>query len=363
MKLRKIVAGLLVVGIVVVGISKVRGLYTGNAAVPNSVEKSVAVAIVTLGNLANNITLSAELKPFQETDIHAKIAGYLKKLTVDIGDKVVAGQVIATLDIDELKDDLARATAVYNDAKLDYDRISSVIKQHPNLLAQEDVDKAKSAYEMAKANQDKAKTLFEYATISAPFAGVITKRYVDVGAMIQAGSSQAMPIVHIADNTKLRLIFPVPESVVPQIKVGNPVAVTVAATGQNIDGKITRIANKVDSSTRTMETEVDIDNQDQRITAGMYAAVKVALEQKNAVLTLPIQAVSSTDKPNVWLVNEQHEIEEKPVTLGLRTADKVEILSGLKENEQVVFGSRGAFSVGMKVEPKIMANNNDKKLD
>lgn len=321
-------------------------------------EKTAAVAVATRGDLASQITLSAEFRPYQQADLHAKVAGYLKDITVDIGDQVKAGQTIATLDTEELKSDFNRAQADYHNAKLDYDRVSEVVKRRPGLLAQADVDKAQSTYEMAKANMERAKTFFDYATITVPFDGIVTKRYVDPGAMIQASTSsstQTLPIVHIADNTKLRLGFAVPESAVPLIHVGTPVTLTVQATGQVIDAQIARITGKIDSATRTMETEVDIDNKDRRITPGMYASVAVELEQKNNVLTLPVQAVSMGDKPNVWVVNARDEIEERPVTTGLQTANKVEILQGLNEGDQAIFGSRGSLSIGMKVTPKSVA--------
>lgn len=316
--------------------------------------KPAAVAIAAKADLASQITLSAEFRPFEEADLHAKVAGYLKDITVDIGDQVKAGQVIATLDIDELKADFNRAQADYHNAKLDYDRISEVVKRKPGLLAQADVDKAQATYEMAKANMERAKTFFDYATITVPFDGVITKRYVDPGALIQASTSsstQTLPLVHVAKNTMLRLDFPVPEAAVPQIHIGTPVQVTVQATGQVIDAKVIRTTGKIDSATRTMETEVDINNKDLRITPGMYASVMIDLETKNNVLTLPVQAVSMGDKPNVWLVNAQGEVDEHPVTVGLQTASKVEILQGLKEGDRVIFGSRSALSVGMKVTP------------
>ncbi|MBV8938461.1 MAG: efflux RND transporter periplasmic adaptor subunit [Alphaproteobacteria bacterium] len=346
----------------VVAVLKLATTFPTHASLPKPDGKPVAVATVTRGNLTRRLTLSAELRPFEEADLHAKIAGFLKTITVDIGDQVRAGQVIATLDIDELKDDLARSNAAYRDAKLDYDRVSAVIRKRPGLLAQEEVDKAQAAYEMAKANQQKARTLLEYATITAPFDGVVTKRFADPGALIQAGvnsSTQAMPVVHLADNTKLRLVFPVPESAVPYVRVGTPVEVTVQSTGQTMKSAVARIAGNVDSATRTMETEVDLDNRDRRITPGMYASVAIDLERKDAVPSLPVQAIAGGDKPNVWRVNDKNEIEEIPVALGLQTADKVEILNGAGEGDRVVFGSRGALAVGMKVEAKPIAEKRD----
>ncbi len=319
--------------------------------------KLVATAKVTRGDLARFVTISGELKPYQEIDLHAKVAGYLKYLTVDIGDQVKAGEVIAKIDTDELKADYENATAAYQDAKLNYDRLNEVIQKQPGLLAQQDVDNAQAAYAIAKANMDRARTFMDYSTITVPFDGVVTKRYADPGAMIQASGSndrQTMPVVHIAENDKLRLDFPVPEPDVPFIKIGMPMEVTISATGQKIMGKVARTTDMVDPDTRTMETEVDVDNHDLRLTPGMYAYVNLGLENKSNVTTLPVQAVSLNGNPNVWKINDKNEIEEQPVTVGLQTADKIEILSGLKEGDQVVYGSREMVNIGMKVIPKLI---------
>ena len=324
--------------------------------------KYVAVAKVTRGDLSRSVTISGEMNPYQEIDLHAKVAGYLKFLTVDIGDQVKAGEVIAKIDTDELKADFDNATAAFNDAKLNYDRLNEVIQKQPGLLAQQDVDNAQAAYEIAKANMERARTFMDYATITVPFDGVVTKRYADPGAMIQASGGndkQTMPVVHIAENDKLRLDFPVPEPDVPFIKVGMPMEVTISATGQKIMGMVARTTNMVDSETRTMETEVDIDNHDLRLTPGMYAYVNLNLENKKGVLTLPIQAVSFSGNPNVWKINNKNKIEEQPVTVGLQTADKIEILNGLKEGDQVVFGSREMVDIGMKVKPKLVGVNQE----
>lgn len=321
--------------------------------------KTAAVTRVAKGNIASSITLSAEFRPYQETDLHAKVAGYLKDITVDIGDQVKEGQVIATLDSEELKADYNRAQADFHNAQLDYNRVSEVVRRRPGLLAQADVDKAQATFEIAKANMERAKAFYNYATITVPFNGVVTKRYVDPGAMIQASTSsstQAQPIVHIADNTRLRLDFPVPESAVPLVHTGTPVRLTMQATGQVIEAAVVRSAGKIDSATRTMQTEVDVENENLRITPGMYASAIIELEQKSAALTLPVQAVALGDKPNVWVVDGNHHIEERAVALGLQAADRVEVLDGVKEGEMVVFGSRAALNTGMEVAPKILAD-------
>ena len=317
----------------------------------------VSVVQVTRNNLSKNITLSAEFKPYQEADLHAKVAGYLKAINFDIGDQVKIGQVIAKIDIDELKADLDRATAAYHNAKLDYDRVSVVIKKSPGLLAQEEVDKAQAAYEIAKANMERAKTFLDYATISAPFDGIITKRFVDVGAMINP--SQTLPIVHLAETDKLRLDFSVPESAVPYIHVGTKVAVKIDATGQIINTQVARSTGKINDSTHTMRSEVEIENKDSRITSGMYATVQIILENKDNALVLPVQAVSSGASPDVLLVNQNNEIEKRSVKIGMQTPDYIEIISWLNEGDKVIFGSRGSLEIGAKVTPKLFKQKED----
>jgi RND family efflux transporter MFP subunit len=318
--------------------------------------KTVAVARVTREDLARSVSLTAELKPYQDINVHAKVAGFVKEMKVDIGDEVKAGQVIATLDIAEQQADMAKADATYNEAKLDYNRIQGVIHKRPGLLAQDEVDKAKATYEVAKAEREHVQALNDYATITAPFNGIITKRFADKGALIQAGTAsntQAMPLVHLSDNTRLRLEFPVPESIVPLIKVGTPVDVTVQATNDTLHSKVVRISGMIDSATRTMEVEVDLDNPDLRLTPGMYASVHIDLNTQAGSLAVPVQAIAGQDKPTLWVVNAQNKVEERLVTLGIQTPDKVEILSGVSEGEMVIFGSR-TVSLGAPVNPKLV---------
>src|SRR5581483_11371164 len=199
--------------------------------------------------------------------------------------------------------------------------------------------KAHAEYDIAKANYEHAKTWFDYSTITAPFDGIVTQRFADPGAMIQASissSTQSVPIVHLAEDSVLRLRFPVPESSVAQVHDGTACDVDVPAAGQTARATVTRKADRVDSSTRTMMTECDIANPDHKLVPGMYASATLTLEHKQNVLTLPVQAVSQDEKPTVWLVSVDGRIEERPVEIGLKTADKVETLSGLKAGDQVI---------------------------
>ncbi len=330
------------------------GKSSEEAAAPDDA-KTVAVVKAGYRSLSRGIALTAELRPWQEIDIHAKVAGYLKDITVDIGDSVKKDQVIATLDLPEQEQDRMKAEADYQVAKLDYDRIQEVVQKQPGLLAQETLDKAQGTYEEAKATYERAKVLAGYATIAAPFDGVVTKRLADPGALVQAGTSsdtQSLPLVHLAQMDRLRLDFPVPESVVPQIAVGMPVDVRIQSTEETLHNKIARIADKIDPTTRTMDVEVDVDNPGLKLKPGMYATATVILAAKDHALSAPVQTVSQGDKPTVWCVNRQGIIEEHSIKVGIRTPEAVEILDGASDGDMLIYGNRGDLSVGMKVMPK-----------
>jgi RND family efflux transporter MFP subunit len=361
MRRRRILQGLaLVSGLALAGIYLCHGGSEAAHAANVEAPKAVAVVDVQRHDLTQTASFAAEMRPWQQIDIHAKVSGYLKAIAVDIGDQVRKDETIATLDVPEEEQDQAKAAADYNMARLDYGRIEAVIQKQPGLLAQEEVDKARGAYEEAKAAYERTKILAHYATITAPFDGVITRRFADPGALVQAGTSsdtQSLPLVHLAEIDKLRLDFPAPESLVAQMKTGMPVDVEIQATHEIIHSTIARMSDRVDPETRTMDVEIDLDNARQHLKPGMYATATVALASKPGVLAVPIQAVVRGGKPNVWLVNAQHVIEERPVTLGLETPDRVEITQGVAEGDMIIYGNRDSISTGMKVEPRLVSVN------
>jgi RND family efflux transporter MFP subunit len=153
---------------------------------------------------------------------------------------------------------------------------------------------AREQLEVARAGQSKTQTLFDYARITAPFAGVITHRYADTGAMIQAGTSsqsQAMPIVRLSQNDKLRLVIPVPESAVSRVHLGGPVAVAVQSLRRTVTGTVARFSDRLDTDTRTMHVEVDVPNADLTLVPGMYADATVVLDQVKGAIVAPVQSL------------------------------------------------------------------------
>jgi len=364
-----------------------RGSKVDNSSVigEGSGSETVPVAKASREDLTKDISLYAEFRPYQEIMVHAKVSGYVQSIRVDIGDHVQAGESLATLEVPELNDDVNRASAAlaksreevkraeadYRDAHLAYQRLLEVAKAHPTLVAQQDLDAARDKdaamegtlgssrqnVQVLQAELGRMQTMVDYATVTAPFSGIITKRFADTGALIQAGTAsdtQAMPLVELAEDSLLRLDFPVPESVVPEIHRGVPVEVTVDALHETFPGKITRYSGRVDVSTRKMRTEVEVPNPDGRLTPGMYATVRLVLEQSKNALTVPLQAVTSGQKPTVVVLNGDQRLEQREVALGLETANKVEIRSGLADNELVLVGNRAGIQLGQKATGKLI---------
>jgi RND family efflux transporter MFP subunit len=256
-----------------------------------------------------------------------------------------------------------RAEADYRDMHLAYTRLVAVNKEHANLIAQQDLDTAEAkdattegALAAAKADVEKYQTLWGYTRITAPFGGVITKRYADPGALIQAGTAsqtQAMPLVRLADNTLLRLDFPVTVDYVHNIRLGSSVNVRVESLGgRTFDGKIARFTNKVDDSTRTMIVESEVKNPTLELVPGMYATVTLKVDERPHALAIPIEAVPQGAK-TVLVVNSRQQVEERHVTLGLETPAKYEVLSGLHEGDLVLVGNPGQLVAGQRVQPKL----------
>jgi len=359
---------------------------------------SVAVARVERQDLQRDLVLSAEFRPYEEVDLHAKVAGYLKEIRVDVGDRVQAGQLIATLEVPEMVDEsaqaeatrkrseaelvhaqgeLSRAQSAHEAAHLNYQRLDDVIKVRPGLVARQEIDNALAKDRESEAQVDSAKaavtaaeqqirvaqaseqrihTLQAYERITAPFAGVISKRYADPGAMIQAGtssSSQAMPLVRLSEIARLRLVLPVPESAVPRIRVGSPIGIRVSAVNREFQGKVSRFSDRLQSTTRTMDTEVDVDNSRGDLAPGMFAEALVTLDRHNAALSIPVQAVAGAeDKATLLVVDAQNQLVQREVHLGLETPERREVLSGLEQGDLVVVGKAAGLHPGLRVRPQ-----------
>ena len=372
------------------------GCTIKTSAAPQEIQV-VAASRAVRADLKNDVTLTAELEPYYEVDVMAKEAGYIRHMLVDIGDHVKAGQLICVLEIPELQDDLERAkadvqtaTAEQSAAEQDqkramaaeaiahvsYTRILDVSTKEPGLVPLQEVDVAHSRdleadaqvasaeqnvqasmsrLQAARAALEHETALIEYTRIISPLNGVITQRYASDGAMIQAGTSsntQAMPVVHVAEDDTLRLMLPVPEAYVGTIHDGEPVTVTVPALRQTFPGKMTRFADRVQPSTRTMTAEVDLKNSKFDLIPGMYAQVQLSLAEAPNAIAVPIGALDSSGNTNkVYTVDTAGTVHIRAVATGIQSPQFVQVMSGIQPGETVILGSHSGLQDGAHVQP------------
>ncbi len=237
--------------------------------------------------------------------------------------------------------------------------------QGKDLAASSQVDAGQAALEAAqsqlaaaKAKLTRDQTLFDYSKITAPFSGVVTQRFANLGTLVQAGtnsSTQALPIVRLSQDDLFRLVIPVPESYVPYIRVGDRVDVRVPSLHRTLPGKVARFSVDVREDTRTMHTEVDVRNPDHVLVPGLYAEADLVLEHKEDIPTIPLQAVNHEgDKTTVFIVTANNQLEDRPVSLGIQTANDAEVVAGLHEEEMVVVSDRAGLKPGEKVSPQVV---------
>ncbi|MBV9155226.1 MAG: efflux RND transporter periplasmic adaptor subunit [Acidobacteriaceae bacterium] len=358
----------------------------------------VGVTKITRRSLARYLTISSELVPFQEIDVYAKESGFVSKLYVDYGSHVKKGQLMAVLEIPELQaqlqedqasirsasnqvtdaeHELGRVEAEHTVFHLQYERLNNVAQTKPGLVAQQEVDEAhgkdlaaESQIEAAKSTLQATQSqlavtqsklvhdqaIYDYSKITAPFTGVVTQRYANLGTLMQGGtnSTQALPLVKLSQEDLFRLVIPVPESYVRYIKTGDQVNVRVPSLDKTFPGTVARFSVDVTGSTRTMHTEVDVPNPQGVLIPGVYAEATLTLDRKGDALVVPLQAINQeADKAIVLVVNSSNQIQNREITLGIQTENDAEVLAGLQDGDEVVISDRSGLRSGELVHPKL----------
>jgi RND family efflux transporter MFP subunit len=353
---------------------------------------------VQRGNISRVLSLAGQFQPYQVVDVHAKVSGYVRHIYVDIGDRVHAGQTLATLEVPELNAQfrgtqsealrsqdaitaaqhrMSRAKSLHAALQANYDRLNKASAQRPGLIAAQELENARSqadaseeqldaatadlsgarqGADAATADQQRVGALQAYSNVIAPLDGVVVWRYADTGVLIQEGTNsetQALPLIKLAQSNLLRLRVPVPEDAVRYVHEGDVIQIRVDALDENFSGKIVRFTRILDPSTRTMETEVDVPNPTLAITPGMYANTYLQLAHRENVLTIPVVAVQGRGNTGVVLVlNANNQAEQRSVQLGLRGSTLVEITSGLQAGDRVLLGDASRFHEGEQVVPQ-----------
>ena len=362
------------------------------AAVP-----SAKVAAAQRGDISHVLTLAGQFQPYQVVDVHPKVSGYMSRINVDIGDIVHQGQTLAVLEVPELKaeleqtvfqlqqtkEEITRAQHDINRAEAEHaalhaasERLKQAAAGRPGLIAQQELDDAEAKDLASEAQVDAAKSamaaaqehtgaarsdnqrveaLHNYTNVTAPLDGVVIWRYADTGALIQGGTNsndQTLPIVRLSQSSLLRLRIPVPEDDVKYVHLGDQLQVRVDAIGRSFTGKIVRFTREVNFETRTMETEVDVENKDLSIAPGMYANTLLQLAHDTNVVTIPVEAlVLNGQQETVYVLDVSSRIHIRNVAVGLEGSRLAEITNGLNPGDRVVIGGQDKYQEKEEVNP------------
>ena len=292
-------------------------------------------------DLAYVITLPANIAPLYQTTLYAKVSGYLKWIGPDKGDQVKKGQVVAIIDAPEVEEQYLQSAADYKIKKITFDRLKSVWKESPDVIAKQDVDVAEAAYEGARTLMQQRAVLRDYTKVRAPYDGTITARFADPGALIQVATSSAtsaIPLFTIMDLNTVRIYANVPQDDSPWVVPGQTkVSVHVHERQDNsFTGTITRSTLALDPSTRSLLVEVDLPNADHSLRPGTFAEMTIALREIPNALVLPPQAINSAGKGTSVFIVEQGKAKAVTLRTGITDGQWIEITEGLRGDEDVV---------------------------
>ena len=307
------------------------------------------------GPITRSITLPTfRILPLQEATIYAKISGYLKTLTVDKGDDVKEGQLLAEIEVPELLADQAQFQAESDVAHTNYQRMAEARQKAPDLVVPQTVDDLRGQWEVAEAKLQRTRTLLQYARLAAPFSGTITARFVDPGAFIPAATAGSTPqsaaLVTLMDFSRVRVQAYVPETEVPFIKTGLPVKVTLEELpGRNFPGAVTRFAHALDPATKTMLTEIEIPNPDGALRPGSYASVQMEVERKPDARLLPVAALMVEKAGSSVFLVADGKAKKTPVKTGFNDGTNVEIIEGVNPDQPVILLGKMTLNDGQPI--------------
>ena len=290
--------------------------------------------------VAATLRLPATVSPLQQTTIYAKVAGYLKVVNYDKGDRVKQGQVLAVIDAPEIEQQYEEALADYTIKKVTYERLAQVWKQAPDVIAKQDVDVAEASAKAAQHLLEQRQTWLDYTKVRAPYAGVVTARFADPGALVQGATSsatQAVPLFTIMDVSTLRFYVNVPQEDAPFVKKGTPATIVLTEPAEKkIETTVTRSTMSLDPSTRTMLVEIDIPNPGEALVSGMFVEVILTLRQHQNALVVPPAALVADSSSKAVFVVDQGMARKVSITTDIDDGVWVEVTSGLTGAEDIV---------------------------
>jgi membrane fusion protein, multidrug efflux system len=307
------------------------------------------------GDIYRYVTLPATLRADKQVTLYPKVAGYLKSIAVDKGDRVRAGQSLAEIEVPELIAERARYRAEVEVADAAAKRVIAAAEKAPDLVVANSVDEARGRLKIAQANLERTDTLLAYSRILAPFDGTITMRFADPGAFVAApsagGTAQNAALFTLMNFDTVRVQIPMPEGESARVRVGQPVSVTIdELPGKTFSGAVSRIGFALDEATRSMLVEADLPNPDGELRPGMYARARTGVEQHANALRLPIDAVLMEKTAASAFVVADGKLKKVPLTVGFNDGRQVEIVKGLPDDEPVVLIGNRTLNPGQPVK-------------
>lgn len=315
----------------------------------------VSVTTPRRGDIHRFVTLPGTLRANQQVTLHAKVAGYLKSISVDVGDTVKAGQLLAELELPELVAERARHEAELKIAQAESQRVKSARAKAPDLITPQAADTAEARLAMAQAALAQNETLLRYSKIAAPFAGTVTARYVDTGAFVPAATAGTNPaaaaIVTVMDYSTVRARVAVPEVEAARVQVGQPVILTTdSLPGKTFRGKVSRSSGALEEATRSLTVEADLENNDLALRPGMYASIRIGVEQHTGVMLVPAAALVREKAAGFLFTLADGKATRISVKYGFNDGANVEIVEGLAENARVIIPGKAALVSGQPVK-------------
>ena len=302
-------------------------------------EPAVQVVTPQRQDMVNALTIPANVAPWAQATLYAKVSGYLASMEADKGDRVRKGQLLAVIDAPEINEQYEQAEAQHAIKRVTAARLSNVWRENADVIAKQDVDVAEAEAKAAKHMADSRRTMLGYTKVYAPFSGVITARFADPGVLIQSATTsatQTAPLFTIMDIDKVRVYAGIPQEAARFAKPGTPVVLSVKETpDKEIQASITRTTHSLDPATRTLLVEIDLPNENHQFQPGMYINAKLLLERHADALTLPSSAIlsgKSVEGPSVFIV-ENNVVRRVPIRIGLDDGVQVEVIEGLRGDE------------------------------
>ncbi len=305
--------------------------------------------------IGGEITITGRVEPNEQVQVHAREGGYVKRVHKDIGDRVQAGDALAELENPELHRLAQELLAAEHAARKQFDRLERAREGSPALIPQDQLDQARADLDMAKARRNAVEERILFLSIKAPFAGVITQRMIDVGALVQSGTSNtgAAALFELQAIDPVRIVVPVPARDAAHAIIGTSATVRFPDMGgAEVTATISRTSRSLDAVTGNMQVQLDVPNPDARIQPGMFATVVLKPASADSVLALPTATAFAQGGAHYLMLVRDGRVVQVPLKKGLADKDRFQVMEpALTLNDQVIIEGRNLVRVGDAVEP------------